>query len=96
MKSIKNLIRLGSFALALSITALGQQPDTPGAGKPTATTPPTATEPTPGEPADKPPASPATKEEQSPASATAAARPNGETGLRLNFRGVPLEMVLII
>src|SRR5437667_884790 len=127
MKTMKNLILLGNFAVALLITATGQQTDTPKDSKQPAATTPNTEEPTPPQPADKPaaetggkeadnqPASPPTKEEvspknqapqaqdpaapapdgkQAPASAPATARPNGETGLRLNFRGVPLEMVL--
>jgi len=127
MKTMKNLILLGNFAVALLITATGQQTDTPEDGKqPAATTPKTGEQVAPqpankpaaeagGKTADDTPASPSTKEgappknqtpqaqdpaapapdgKQAPASAPATARPNGETGLRLNFRGVPLEMVL--
>ena len=107
MKTMKNLILLGSFALALSITARGQQTDTPKDSKQPAATTLKTGEQAPPQPADKPavetagkaaenqPASPTTKEApQTPTPAPATARLNGETGLRLNFRGVPLEMVL--
>src|SRR5438552_9838175 len=107
MKTIKNLILLGNFAVALLITATGQQPDTAKDTKQPAATAPKTDEPTIPEPADKPaaeargkaaddqPASPPAKEAaQTPSPAPATAHPNGETGLRLNFRGVPLEMVL--
>jgi type II secretory pathway component GspD/PulD (secretin) len=127
MKTMKNLILLGSFAVALLITATGQQPDTAKDDKQPAATTPNTGEQAPPQPADKPaaeaggkaadnqPASPPTKEgvspknqaqpaedpaapapegKQTPNPAPATARLNGESGLRLNFRGVPLEMVL--
>ena len=108
MKTMKNLILLGTFAVTLLTTATGQQLDTAKDSKqPAATTPKTSEQPPP-QPADKPaaeaggkvaddqPAAPAAKagESQTPNPAPATARLNGETGLRLNFRGVPLEMVL--
>src|SRR5437667_2063887 len=127
MKTMKNLILLGNFAVALLITATGQQTDTPKDSKqPAATTPKTGAQ-TPPQPEDKPaaetggkaaenqPASPPPKEEaspknqapqaqdpaapapdgeQTPTTTPATARPDGEKGLRLKFRGVPLEMVL--
>src|SRR6266496_6595823 len=78
MKTMKNLILLGSFALALLITARGQQTDTPKDSKqPAATTPNTGAQTSP-QPADKPaaeaagkaaddqPASPPAKEAVSP------------------------------
>ena len=78
MKTMKNLILLGNFAVALLITATGQQTDTPKDSKqPDARTPNTG-EQTPPQPADKPaaetggkaadnqPAAPPTKEGVSP------------------------------
>src|SRR5438477_5870610 len=126
MKTMKNLILLGNFAVVLLITATGQQTDTPKNSKQPAATTPNTGEQTPPQPADKPaadaagkaaddqPASPPAKDAvllenqapqardpaptpdstQTPTTASTTARPNGETGLRLNFRGVPLEIVL--
>ena len=127
MKTMKNLILWGNFAVALLVTATAQQTDTPKDNKQPAATAPNTGEQTPPQPADKPaaatgdkaadnqPASPPTNEgvspknqatqaqdlaapapdgKQTPTAAPATARLNGDTGLRLNFRGVPLEMVL--
>ena len=107
MKTMKNLFLLANFAAALLITATGQQPDTAKDGKKPAAAPPNAAEQTPNPPADKPaaetggnagddqPASPSGKEAVPPGNQAAAPlRQNGDSGLRLNFRGVPLEMVL--
>jgi general secretion pathway protein D len=107
MKTMKNLILLGTFAVALLTAATGQQPDTDKDTKqPAAAAPKTGEQPPAqadkpaaeagGKVADDQPATPQAKEEVSktPTPASATARPNGEAGLRLNFRGVPLEMVL--
>src|SRR5215510_5858701 len=90
MKTMKNLIL--PFVVALSIPALGQQPDATKDNKPPAVTAPN----TGGQPAEQPAADTAGKaaDNQPTTPAPATARLNGETGLRLNFRGVPLEMVL--
>src|SRR2546428_4135074 len=93
MKTMKNLILWGTFAVALLSTATAQQPDTNKDNKQPSGKPPAETG---AKAADTQPASPAVKEgvSQTPTAAPVTARLNGETGLRLNFRGVPLEMVL--
>lgn len=109
MKTMKNLILLGTVGVALltlaAPNARAQAPAQP-ADKPAAETG--------GKAADGQPAAAPTKEgvaaknaapqagdpaaapedKPAPSPVPATARPNGETGLRLNFRGVPLEMVL--
>ncbi len=98
---------LGLLAVPLLAALLAVHPpagaaETGGAGAETrpADNPPPATAavaaPTPGasdaKPADNAP--PATKPSSTPAPPPAALIPEGERGLRLNFRGVPLDMVL--
>src|SRR5437667_7086233 len=93
MKTMKNLMLWGTFAVALLSTATAQQPDADKDNKQPSDKPPAETG---AKAADTLPASPAVKEgvSQTPTAAPVTARLNGETGLRLNFRGVPLEMVL--
>ncbi|PYK99482.1 MAG: hypothetical protein DME19_08400, partial [Verrucomicrobia bacterium] len=89
MKTMKNLILLVAFVVASPGAATGQQADSAKDGKQV-----TATEPKSGEPppAGKPAAETDGKAPAVPAAAVAGA--NGDKGLRLNFRGVPLEIVL--
>jgi type II secretory pathway component GspD/PulD (secretin) len=108
MKTMKSLILWGTFAVASLITVTAQQPDTAKDTKQPVATTPKSGEQAPAQPADKPaaeaggkviddqPAAAQAKDEVSktPTPSSATARPNGEAGLRLNFRGVPLEMVL--
>ena len=86
MKTMKNLFLLANFAAALLITATGQQPDTAKDDKKPAAAPPNAAEKAPNQPADKPAAETGGNAADDP--------PASPSAKELNFRGVPLEMVL--
>src|SRR6266545_1323896 len=105
MKTVKNLILGTTLAVVLLSTAAGQQADSTRADKQPAAAEPKVGEQTPP-PADKPAAEAVDKAADNPAPAPppkeqapsvltpASANAGAASGLRLNFRGVPLEMVL--
>jgi type II secretory pathway component GspD/PulD (secretin) len=110
MKTMKNPILLVTLWVALASGAIGQPADTTKETKqPLKSTgaeqgPPSADKPvaeTGAKPADNQGAAPPTQEAPAPSKDNAAPVPapaagngGGQAGLRLNFRGVPLEMVL--
>src|SRR5687768_7344308 len=85
MKTLKTLNYIATFLLAALVTAVSQQAD-PATDKPKSADAPNGAAKT-----DTP-----APDENSPASPSAAAKPRapGDGTLRLNFRGVPIDMVL--
>src|SRR5437016_8963303 len=96
MKTMRTLILLAGFVVPFLTAATGQDADTSKDNPRAAAAKPTPVEQAPL-PADKAETGGKAPDNQSVAPVPptpATTSPNGETGLRLNFRGVPLEMVL--
>src|SRR6266513_1794572 len=92
MKTIRTLILLAGFVVPFLTAATGQDADTPKDNPRAAAAKPNSMQQAPL-PADK--AETGGKAPDDQASATpATTSASGEPGLRLNFRGVPLDMVL--
>ena len=92
MKNIRTILLLAALSAAASIRAAEQPADAPPKGEsvlPSGTNAPSSGEPSLTLPTPAPPIEPAAGSLSVPATVI-----NGEASLRLNFRGVPLDMVL--